>query len=233
MTAYVAGLREGVPGETVTPRISGSIVTSNLYDSEETKGRKNERDLLGFLGDSRRAAPRGYPTPPRNPPTSRKCRPDLPSEEKSPKIMNKVLPHLPPPMASSLFRNQKTMRNEEKPARRTRRSFLKKSAMAGMGAQSTLIFSGLVMTSYASGGPGSCTPDQKNFPAVTTWKNASGTPLSVYQCDSGGVVVFCTSDGQIFTVKIGGTTHRCDRYDSDGPYTLNGTTPVHGAPTPA
>jgi len=41
------------------------------------------------------------------------------------------------------------MRNEENPARRTRRSFLKKSAMAGMGAQSALIFSGLVMTSYA------------------------------------------------------------------------------------
>jgi len=58
-------------------------------------------------------------------------------------------------MASSLFRNQKTMRKEEKPARRTRRSFLKKSGMAGMGAQSTLIFSGLVMTSSAitSSGP--------------------------------------------------------------------------------
>lgn len=42
------------------------------------------------------------------------------------------------------------MRNEEKPARRTRRSFLKKSAMAGVGAQSALIFSGLVMTSHAS-----------------------------------------------------------------------------------
>jgi len=59
-------------------------------------------------------------------------------------------------MASSLFRNQKTMRNEEKPPRRTRRSFLKKSAMAGMGAQSTLIFSGLVMTSSAVGS-GACT----------------------------------------------------------------------------
>jgi len=55
-------------------------------------------------------------------------------------------------MVSTLGRNQKTMRNEETPARRTRRSFLKKSAMAGMGAQSALIFSGLVMTSYASGG---------------------------------------------------------------------------------
>jgi len=63
MTAYVAGLQEGVPGKTVIPRISGSIVTSNLCASEETKGRGNERDLLGFLGDSRRAAPRGYLLP--------------------------------------------------------------------------------------------------------------------------------------------------------------------------
>jgi len=56
-------------------------------------------------------------------------------------------------MESSLFRNQKTMRKEEKPARRTRRSFLKTSAMGSIGSKSALIFSGLVVTTYASGGP--------------------------------------------------------------------------------
>jgi len=42
------------------------------------------------------------------------------------------------------------MEHNEKPTRRTRRSFLKRSAAAGVGAKSALIFGGLVMTAHAS-----------------------------------------------------------------------------------
>jgi hypothetical protein len=41
------------------------------------------------------------------------------------------------------------MKNEEQPTRLTRRSFLKRSAAAGVGAKSALIFGGLAMNSSA------------------------------------------------------------------------------------
>lgn len=63
------------------------------------------------------------------------------------------------------------MRNEEQPTRRTRRSFLKKSAMAGVGAQSSLIFSGLVMASHASGS--SCSPQKFTYLNFTYTEAAS------------------------------------------------------------
>lgn len=42
------------------------------------------------------------------------------------------------------------MQNTEKPRGRTRRSFIKRSAAAGIGAKSALIYGGLVMTSHSS-----------------------------------------------------------------------------------
>ena len=55
------------------------------------------------------------------------------------------------------------MQNDETPRRRTRRSFIKRSAAAGVGAKSALIFGGLAMTAQAAASGAECDPMTRLF----------------------------------------------------------------------
>jgi hypothetical protein len=126
------------------------------------------------------------------------------------------------------------MGNNEKPARRTRRSFIKKSAAAGIGAKSALIFGGLVMTSSASGS--SCSGK------ICCKIRVGGSVKRIKKCDSGGG--YCNSNGIIYVSNMDTAANpnwvissQCSTVaDEDGitsgPYEPGPNGNIPGVPTP-